>query len=52
MATIQDYYKYALLATAAYVRTEGSTDAGDFVAAASTEDANRLPLSIGQYLPL
>ena len=31
MTTILDYYKYSLLATAAYVRTEGSNDAGDFV---------------------
>jgi hypothetical protein len=50
MTTILDYYKYSLLATAAYVRTEGSNDAGDFVLAASNADDNRLPLSIAQYL--
>ena len=48
--TILDYYKYALLATAAYVRTGGSTDPANFVRAASTAQANRLPLELGQYL--
>ena len=50
MNNIGDLYKYALLATASYVRTGGSTDTGDFIDAASAADENRLPLSIAQYL--
>src|SRR6185436_6025936 len=50
MVTIADYYKYAQLATAAYVRTGGSLDVGDFIREASTANANRLPLSLATEL--
>ena len=53
MATIVDYYKYASLATAAYVRLganpwDGATFATQ--AANPNQSGGRLPLSIAQYL--
>ena len=48
--TILDHYKYAVLATAAYVRTGGSTDSAAFVEFASTAQANRLPRVLGEKL--
>ena len=53
--TIIDYYKYALLATAAYVRAgnlvPGSNKYGqDFVQLANDQAGGRLPLSIGRAL--
>jgi hypothetical protein len=53
MATILDYYKYAALATAAYVRLGTNPwDGATFAAQASdpTQSGGRLPLSIAQYL--
>ena len=53
--TILDYYKYALLSTAAYVRAgdlvPGSATYGqDFAELAASQSRGRLPLSISQYL--
>ncbi len=55
MATITDYYKYAALATAAYVRMgdqpeELQTDGATFAIQANEQSDGRLPLSIAQYL--
>lgn len=53
MATILDYYKYAALATAAYVRLGTNPwDGATFAAQASNpnQSGGRLPLSIAQYL--
>ena len=47
MATMLDYYKYAQLATAAYVRM-GDRPMSEFATRAFAQD--RLPLSIAQYL--
>ena len=48
--TIASYYKYALLSTAAYVRTGGSIAFADFIREASDAEENRLPLSISRAL--
>jgi pimeloyl-ACP methyl ester carboxylesterase len=53
MATILDYYKYALLSTAAYVRLgSNSLDGTTFAvqAANPNQAGGRLPLSIARYL--
>lgn len=53
MATILDYYKYAALATAAYVRMgENPLDGATFAAQASNpnQSGGRLPLSLGRFL--
>lgn len=44
---LDDIYTYALLASASYVQMGGSRDSAMLVANASTEAANRLPVSIG-----
>ena len=49
--SILDYYKYAALATASYVRLGGrSWDGKTFSQEASSDDQARLPLSLAQYL--
>jgi hypothetical protein len=48
--TILDYYRYAQLAAASYVRTGGSTNYREFIDAARDGEQNRLPLSLGSYL--
>jgi Ca2+-binding RTX toxin-like protein len=48
---ILEYYKYAQLATAAYVRLgAGAWDGVRFAALAASKEQQRLPLSIGEYL--
>ena len=44
---LEDIYTHALLASASYVQMGGSRDGAQLVANASTEAANRLPVSIG-----
>jgi trimeric autotransporter adhesin len=53
--TVLDYYKYAQLATAAYVRAGGldlnsATYGQDFAQLANNQSDGRLPFSIAQYL--
>ena len=51
MATILDYYKYAALATAAYVRMgEGPYSGARLATLAPAQSSGRLPTSIAQYL--
>lgn len=49
--TITEYYKYAMLATAAYVRMGSKgLDGAAFAAQASSDAQQRLPVAQGQYL--
>lgn len=51
MATILEYYKYAQLATAAYVRLgAGPLTGARFADLANTQSGGRIPSSIAQYL--
>jgi len=51
VTTITDYYKYSLLAAAAYVRIANTSATGaNFSTLAASDGQQRLPLTLGQYL--